>query len=1205
MKHKLLSTLILGLAFALGACSLGGETSQSSVLPWGGNSSNSSAPIFGSSSSSSQAQDTYTVTFYVDSRVYATQDVKKGYTVSRPEDPYKSGYRFLRWEDKDGTRWNFSTDTVWSNVSLYAVFEQEGYSSVEPSLPYYTVRFFVGGEIYDMQEVKEGYNAVPPNDPYIEGYNFLGWAEVGYADYWNFARGVYYNLDLEARFEDVNDYTLTLYGTFTDWKTYSEYERKPGYGFPMVWEGIYFQAKTSFAFRQVYGNGTFRNLGWWDLADNSCPHVECESDAIPSIRVKEDVTLSFEIYQDLTIHIVAWETASSSSDPYGTSSEPYYPPSSESYPSSSDSYYTSGGSSESELDYTLTLYGTFTDWKIRDEYERKPGNGFPMKWEGITFVGGTSFAFRLAYGNGDFRDLGWWDLADRDCPHVECESDAIPSIRAKEDVELSFAIYEDLTIHITGWYTPSSSSGSYDTSEGSSGERATATLTVNRDNWTKTDEYVRYLDEGYPIVWEDLDINVGDEFYITVYHPGMGGYHYGWSNLDSGAASSGYFVQTTGGIQAMFGGVYSITFTNNLQIYVSGWEGSSSSYNPSSSETSYTSESAESSVFESSVTLMVMKHGWARTDEYSRSIDQGFPIVFEDITIDQYDQFKIRYERADDVILYYGYSYLDSASMNCGRFQSGGDGIQDIYGGTYSISFDAAGLITITGWEEQPPSSEPSTSESSTSEPSAFRPGYYLVGTFNMFELDDSYYCGGDFEDYLAAWEYMSIPAGHYFAIRHLFEDGHTFDLGYSCLLTTASAYSCFGPSEGSDNIHVLEPGEYTITLTNREQIDVSRSGEEASSEAPATCTVTFFVDNEVYDQQTVGTGALVPYPSYPTIKDGRYLDHWEDAAGNVWDITKHVYSDVTLYAVFLNAYTITLDLNGGTYDGATTLTAIEGKPFTLPTPIAPLGMEFSYWWYEGSALTSTYNYGKDITVVAQYTDPYSYLLTNEDGAITGYYGAQMRYLDAPAYIRGVAVSGIAANAFQGEEYLQEVILPAAISTLGAFAFQGCENLRTLRYNGTVDSWAGVTKGENWISGCPVTTVICSDGTVDLENSGAIEPAYHGPEGSELSNCYILGDGFCLHSWTVEGGIQLWSDPSDMTIIGCVMNLELRQGDIFKLYVSYEGGGHWGGYPSIHTVEGTEGCFQGDRDDSFVVLQSGFYNIYITGSYDIYILPAE
>lgn len=70
-------------------------------------------------------EETYTVTF--DSNggsIVASQSVTKGSKVSKPSNPTRSGYTFVKWE-KDGTEFDFSS-TVSANITLKAVWSQSG-----------------------------------------------------------------------------------------------------------------------------------------------------------------------------------------------------------------------------------------------------------------------------------------------------------------------------------------------------------------------------------------------------------------------------------------------------------------------------------------------------------------------------------------------------------------------------------------------------------------------------------------------------------------------------------------------------------------------------------------------------------------------------------------------------------------------------------------------------------------------------------------------------------------------------------------------------------------------------------------------------------------------------------------------------------------------------------------------------------------------
>ena len=69
------------------------------------------------------ATDTYTVTFDAQGgSTVASQDVAKNGKVTKPTDPTRTGYTFGGWykEAACTTAWNFDTDTVTGNITLYA-----------------------------------------------------------------------------------------------------------------------------------------------------------------------------------------------------------------------------------------------------------------------------------------------------------------------------------------------------------------------------------------------------------------------------------------------------------------------------------------------------------------------------------------------------------------------------------------------------------------------------------------------------------------------------------------------------------------------------------------------------------------------------------------------------------------------------------------------------------------------------------------------------------------------------------------------------------------------------------------------------------------------------------------------------------------------------------------------------------------------------
>ena len=49
---------------------------------------------------------------------------------------------------------------------------------------------------------------------------------------------------------------------------------------------------------------------------------------------------------------------------------------------------------------------------------------------------------------------------------------------------------------------------------------------------------------------------------------------------------------------------------------------------------------------------------------------------------------------------------------------------------------------------------------------------------------------------------------------------------------------------------------------------------------------------------------------------------------------------------------------------------------------------------------------------------------------------------------------------------------------IGDNAFNSCESLIQITYNGTVSEWMEINKGNNWIDEDAVVTVYCTDTTI-------------------------------------------------------------------------------------------------------------------------------
>ncbi len=113
--------------------------------------------------------------------------------VTKPGNPTKNGYKFVRWE-LNGQEFDFNT-TVTSDITLKAIWEKEK--------PKYTVRFNdENGNEITTQNVEEGSKATKPSDPVRSDYRFVGWLYNNVT--FNFDTPITQNIVLTARFERIN-----------------------------------------------------------------------------------------------------------------------------------------------------------------------------------------------------------------------------------------------------------------------------------------------------------------------------------------------------------------------------------------------------------------------------------------------------------------------------------------------------------------------------------------------------------------------------------------------------------------------------------------------------------------------------------------------------------------------------------------------------------------------------------------------------------------------------------------------------------------------------------------------------------------------------------------------------------------------------------------------------------------------------------------
>lgn len=134
----------------------------------------------------------------------------------------------------------------------------------------------------------------------------------------------------------------------------------------------------------------------------------------------------------------------------------------------------------------------------------------------------------------------------------------------------------------------------------------------------------------------------------------------------------------------------------------------------------------------------------------------------------------------------------------------------------------------------------------------------------------------------------------------------------------------------------------------------------------------------------TNGGNLPIDYDSYQTVNWGDTLDlpipskfgydfiGWYTGEGpNDKKFTSYdaVFRDLDLYAKYeVGTYNITLDLDGGLYEGDTTLTYRYGEEYKLPTAITKKGYDFIGWFLDDQLIPNEGRYEyEDITLVAKY----------------------------------------------------------------------------------------------------------------------------------------------------------------------------------------------------------------------------------------------
>ena len=76
--------------------------------------------------------------------------------------------------------------------------------------------------------------------------------------------------------------------------------------------------------------------------------------------------------------------------------------------------------------------------------------------------------------------------------------------------------------------------------------------------------------------------------------------------------------------------------------------------------------------------------------------------------------------------------------------------------------------------------------------------------------------------------------------------------------------------------------------------------------------------------------------------------------------------------------------------------------------------------------------------------------------------------------------TSIKGQAFQGCNSLTSIVIGSSVTSIGAFAFDMCENLTFITFQGTIAQWKKIELRFGWNNKVPAKVVHCTDGDVEL-----------------------------------------------------------------------------------------------------------------------------
>ena len=114
-----------------------------------------------------------------------------------------------------------------------------------------------------------------------------------------------------------------------------------------------------------------------------------------------------------------------------------------------------------------------------------------------------------------------------------------------------------------------------------------------------------------------------------------------------------------------------------------------------------------------------------------------------------------------------------------------------------------------------------------------------------------------------------------------------------------------------------------------------------------------------------------------------------------------------------------------------------------------------------------------------------AYVVDTDDNAVTikGRGLCTSTNVIIPSILESTPVRYIAKCAFAGDENVKAISIPSSMEKIDDYAFDGCCNLKSIRFQGTKAEWEAIEKESYWDYGTDTYVVYCTDGNISTDNS--------------------------------------------------------------------------------------------------------------------------